>query len=248
VQHLFADCAADPGCHQDFPNLQAEFETVVKRLDQAPAKFQFPGPSGKPQEITLSRGAFVSDLRPLLYQPGIVSQLPLILHHAHENDWKPFASVVLAMHRAVADSVARGMSFSVSCAESVPFITEADVRRETNGTYLGDYDVRVYQRGCQSWPHAQVPKNFLAPVRSNVPSLLISGAEDPATPPWLAQHAAEHLTQSRVVSIPYGTHLTDAACIDRILVQFVNAGAAAGLDVECVNQIRNPPFARLGGR
>jgi len=248
VQHLFADCAADSGCHQDFPNLQAEFETVVSRLDQAPAKFELPGPSGKPQEVTLSRGSFVSGLRPLLYQPGIVSQLPLILHRAYQNDWKPFASVVLAMHSAIADSVARGMAFSVSCAESFPFIGEADVRRETKGTYLGDFDVRSYQKSCRVWPHAVVSKDFLAPVRSNVPSLLIAGAEDPATPSWLAQHAAENLSQSRVVSIPYGTHLTDAACIDRIMVQFVNAGSPAGLDVECVNQIRNPPFARLAGR
>ncbi len=248
VQHLFADCAADPGCHQDFPNLQAEFETIVKRLDQAPAKFQLTDPSGKPQEITLSRGAFVSDLRPLLYQPGIVSQLPYILHCAYENDWKPFASVIIGMHRALADNVARGMAFSVSCAEAFPFISEADVRRETKGTYLGDYDVRSYQKSCEIWPHGVVSKDFLAPVRSNVPSLLIAGAEDPATPSWLAQHAAENLSQSRVVSIPYGTHLTDSACIDRIMVQFVNAGSPAGLDVDCVNQIRNPPFARLKGR
>lgn len=172
----------------------------MKRLDQAPAKFQLTGPSGKSQEVTLSRGSFVSDLRPLLYQPGIVSQLPHILHRAYQNDWKPFASVVLAMHRALADSVARGTAFSVSCAESVPFISEADVRRETEGTYLGDYDVRSYQKSCRVWPHAVVSKDFLAPVRSNVASLLISGAEDPATPPWLAQRAAERLTQSRVVS------------------------------------------------
>lgn len=248
LQHLFADCAADPGCHQDFPNLQAEFETIVKRLDQAPAKFQLTGPSGKPQDISLSRGAFVSDLRPLLYQPGIVSQLPMIFHRAYGNDWKPFASVVLAMHRALADSVARGMAFSVSCAEAFPFISEADVRRETKGTYLGDYDVRSYQRSCRVWPHAVLSKAFLAPVRSDVPALLIAGAEDPATPSWLAQHAAEKLSQSRVVSIPYGTHLTDAACIDRIMVQFVNAASPAGIDGECVNQIRNPPFARLEGR
>ncbi len=190
----------------------------------------------------------MSDLRPLLYQPGVVSQLPYILHRAYEKDWSLFAKIIVATHRAIADGVARGMALSVSCSESLPFIGEADVKRETEGTYLGDFDVRNYQKSCQMWPHANVSKDFLAPVQSGVPALLITGAEDPATPPRLAQHVAETLSQNRVVIIPNGTHLTASACIDKMIVQFVNGGSAAGLDMECVNQIRNPPFRRLEGR
>jgi pimeloyl-ACP methyl ester carboxylesterase len=148
LDHLFADCAADPGCHKDFPNLKAEFETVVKRLEAQPATFQLDHGPFQGQTVTLSRGAFVSGLRPLLYQPGIVSQLPYLLHRAVENDLNPFAAVAMAMRGAVSQAVARGMAYSVSCAESIPFITEADIQRETAGTYLGDFDVRTYQKNC----------------------------------------------------------------------------------------------------
>jgi pimeloyl-ACP methyl ester carboxylesterase len=245
LDHLFANCAADPGCHQDFPNLKAEFETVVERLDAKPATFQLDNGPNKGQTVTLSRGAFVSALRPLLYQPGIVSQLPKIIHRAFENDLNPFATVALAMRRAVNQSVARGMAFSVGCSESVPFISEADIRRETAGTYLGDFDVRTYQKDCGMWPHATVSQDFLKPVRSNVPALLITGAEDPATPPSLAGHAAEGLSQSRIVVIPHGTHLTASECVDNMIVQFVNQGSSAAIDTACASQIRGVPFGKL---
>jgi len=242
LDHLFADCAADPDCHQAFPNLKAEFETVVKHLDAQPATFQLDSGPNKGQTVTVSRGAFVSALRPLLYQPAIVRQLPSIIHRAFENNLNPFATVAILMRRAVNQSVARGMAYSVGCSESIPFISEADIQRETAGTYLGDFDVRIYQRNCSTWPHANVGKEFLEPVRSDVPALLITGAEDPATPPSLAEHATEGLSHNRIVVIPHGTHLTASPCIDKIIVQFINQGSAAGIDTACVDEIRHLPF------
>jgi pimeloyl-ACP methyl ester carboxylesterase len=240
--HLFDDCGADPDCHQAFPNLKAEFETVVKRLDAQPATFQLDSGPNKGQTVTLSRGAFVSALRPLLYQPAIVRQLPSIIHKAFENNLNPFATVAILMRRAVNQSVARGMAYSVGCSESIPFISEADIERETASTYLGDFDVRLYQRNCSVWLHANVGKEFLEPVRSDVPALLITGAEDPATPPSMAEHAAAGLSHSRIVVIPHGTHLTASPCIDKMIAQFINQGSASGIDTACVNAIHHLPF------
>lgn len=246
LERLFANCASDAGCSKSFPNLRTEFETIVKRLDKEPAKFEFKaGGDEKPQSITMGRGPFVTALRALLYQPGVVRQLPYVLHRAYENDWSPYATFVVGTMRAVGDGIARGLSYSVSCAESIPFISEADVKRETGGTYLGDFDVRKYQRKCAAWPHASVSKEFLAPVRSDIPVLLIAGEEDPATPPWLAERAAKELSHARVVKIPNGTHLTSAACTDNLIAEFIRAGSEKQLNDECVSQIRRPAFVTL---
>jgi pimeloyl-ACP methyl ester carboxylesterase len=245
LDHLFANCAADAGCHKDFPDLKTEFETIVKRLNAAPARFDFPhGPAEKAQSITLSRGAFVSNLRAILYQPALVSQLPYILDRAYQNDWSLYTAAAVAMQRAVADDIARGMAFSVICGESVPFISEADIRRETQGTYLGDFDVRIHQRNCQLWQHAP-DASPLAPVHSDVPVLMISGAEDPATPPEWAERAAQTLSHARVVPIPHGTHLTGGACIDKMIAQFIQAASGDTIDTGCVSKIERPPFLTL---
>lgn len=240
LEHLFADCAADAVCRKDFPDLKADFETVVKRLGAKPATYEYSS-----QDVTLTRGAFVSDLRPMLYQPLIVSRLPYILHRAFENDFAPFTAGAVLMRRATNQSVARGLAFSVGCSESVPLTSESDIERETAGTYLGDYDVRTYQKNCQAWPHADVSKDFLKPVRSDVPVLLIAGAGDPATPPSWAEHAAETLPNGRVVTIPNGTHLTGAQCIDTLILSFVSRASAKGIDASCVKEVHNPPFMTL---
>jgi pimeloyl-ACP methyl ester carboxylesterase len=184
-------------------------------------------------------------LRPLLYQPSIVSQLPYVFDRVYQGDWSSYAAFALLIGRGLELEIARGMAFSVVCQESLPFLSEQDIQRETAGTYLGDYDVRIYQRRCGVWPKARAAADFVSPVRSAVPTLLISGEEDPATPTAMARHAAERLQNSLVVGIPYGTHATSAACIDRIIVQFISVASTSGLDTECVKQIRNPPFLTL---
>lgn len=79
-------------------------------------------------------------------------------------------------------------------------------------------------------------------------------AEKPATDPVFG-FAGDNLIDSAtgggshgrmwVVIIPKGTHLTASACIDNMIVQFVNQASASDLDTACVNQIRHLPFLRL---
>jgi hypothetical protein len=73
--------------------------------------------------------------------------------------------------------------------------------------------------------------------------LLISGVLDPATPPEMAQQAAHDLANSRLIAIKEGTHGTGSPCINRLVSEFVEQGAAAGLDASCADQIHLPPFA-----
>lgn len=242
LEKLFADCAADAACQKAYPNLKSEFETVVKRLDAEPVTLQFETGSGKAQPVTITRGSFISRLRALLYQPAFVSALPYLIHRAFDSDLNPYAKAVFAMRSAVGQAIARGMAYSVGCAESVPYITESDIKQETGGTWLGDYDVRLYQKACEVWPQAKVSKDFLEPVHSDIPSLMITGAEDPATPPSEAEQAAVGLKNNRIVAIPHGTHLTASPCIDKLVVQFVNAGSSAGLDTTCAADIHHVPF------
>ena len=246
LDHLFADCAADAGCHQSFPSLKSDFDATAERLEREPAKLDLPnGTTKAPQTVAITRRAFISDLRPLLYQPVIVSQLPLILERAYQGDWKPYASVVIAMHRAIAGDIDRGMSFSVLCSEMVPVMPDYMVRREIGRTYLGDRDYQLYRKNCDIWPHAAVRADMTLPVRSDVPVLLIAGEEDPATPASFARHAAETLSHSRVVAIPNGTHLSGGACLDDMMVHFVTTASTDGIDESCIAKIHNPPFATL---
>lgn len=240
VDGIIARCAADEGCHAAYPNLHQELQAIVDRLAKSPAEFKV-----RDQAVRLSREMFVSKLRSLLYFPPVVSAFPLIVDHAYNNDWSPYAQAVLGLASVLEGEVARGASFSVICAEDVPALTEEAIRRETAGTYLGDSQVRRFQEYCKAWgPAGSVPKDFYAAVHSKLPVLLISGALDPGTPPQVAAQVARDLENSRLVVVKEGTHGTGSPCTDGLLAQFVKQGSAAGLDTSCTDQIHLPAFVK----
>jgi pimeloyl-ACP methyl ester carboxylesterase len=242
VDQLIERCAADAACHKDFPDLKKEFQALVDQLDKSPAHFEAKNAAGEMQAVTLSRGEFVGALRPLLYIPELVSEFPYIIHRASQGDWSTYAAAVMIVRIAIDKQVLRGMSLSVICAEDIPGLTEATIRHETKGTYLGDFQVRLYQHACGEWVRGAIPKDFYAPIRSVVPALLISGALDPATPPEASAEAARDLSNGRVVVVKDGTHGTGSPCIDGLIAEFVAQGSAAGLDASCVDQIHLAPF------
>jgi pimeloyl-ACP methyl ester carboxylesterase len=90
-----------------------------------------------------------------------------------------------------------------------------------------------------------MPAAFRQPVRSAVPTLLISGYADPATPLENAEAAARHLPNSRHVVVRYGSHSFTGmrGCIDKIMVGFLRALAPRTLDSSCAAGIRRPAWA-----
>jgi pimeloyl-ACP methyl ester carboxylesterase len=241
---LIADCTADTTCHGKFPHFKREFAAVLARLGKGPISIQLTEPATrKPQRVSLTRGAFVERVRLMLYIADLASTLPFLIHKAYQQDYVPFGMVAVALSRILGNSIATGEYFSVTCAEDIPFIADAEIARETAGTFLGDYRVRTHKRACREWPRGDVPRHFTAPVRSDVPVLMISGARDPATPAQFGAAAAHHLPNSHQVIIPYGAHFAGSACVAAIVAEFISKGSARGVATSCVDQIRWPPFA-----
>jgi pimeloyl-ACP methyl ester carboxylesterase len=243
IDHLIGDCAADTACRAAFPNLRAEFTSVLDRLAKSPASIKLINPLTQTvQSVSLGRGVFAERLRMMLYGRDPASLVPLLIHRAYQGDFKPFVMAALPQARAIYQSLSLGMYFSVTCSESVPFITEEDVRRETDGTFLGDYRVRVHQRACREWPRAAVPRQFTSAVKSDASVLLLSGEVDPASPHWLGSEVARHLPNSLQASIPYEGHSYFSACISDITAEFISKGSTRGLNTSCLQSVRRPPF------
>jgi pimeloyl-ACP methyl ester carboxylesterase len=134
------------------------------------------------------------------------------------------------------------MQLSVTCAEDIPFITEEEIKRNTAGTFYGDYRVRTVIRACERWPRGNVAANFSEPVKSNAPVLMITGDLDPVSPPWLAAGAARLMPNSRQITITNTGHYFRFDCVDDLFAEFVSRASAKSLDDSCVKQIERPPF------
>src|SRR5262249_44414150 len=195
------------------------------------AKFERVNPfTRQPQPVTLARPVFGELVRMMLYQPEFSRWLPLLLHQAAAGEFSMFATVAFQSFRGIEDQIARGMYFSVVCGEDAPFITDAEVARETAGSFYGDYRFQAYRKACEFWPRANVPASMATPVKSDKPVLLISGEADPVAPPWLAAEAARHLPNSRHITIPHTGHSFSFPCVDKLIAEFVTKGSAQELD------------------
>lgn len=150
-------------------------------------------------------------------------------------------------HAMYVPAEANGLNLSVTCAEDIPFITEQAVVRDSSGTFEGDARVRAQQRACRIWHVAPVSVDFIKPVRSNAPILMISGSDDPATPPSYGRAALAYLPHARQMLVPGASHDSDyPPCVDATIVAFIRARSPAGLKFgRCIAAYHRPSFATL---
>jgi pimeloyl-ACP methyl ester carboxylesterase len=245
MDRLFADCAADQACHTAYPNLVGEFKQVLSLFDKGPVEVTANNVyTGQIQQVTVARDAFVDGIRQLLYVPATSSALPALIHLAAKGDLGPFVATAFQVVLQIDSRIARGMQFSVLCGEDIPFITENDIKQTSANSFYGDARVRPTIKACAEWPKANVPATFLTPVKSDAPVLLVSGALDPVTPPWLARTVVERLSHGRLIVIPNATH-NSYECVENLIADFIDKGTPDGLDASCVEQIKRPPFTIL---
>jgi pimeloyl-ACP methyl ester carboxylesterase len=138
--------------------------------------------------------------------------------------------------------VSLGMYLSVTCSESVPLISEHEIIRETQGTFLGEYRTRRHQQACSGWPRGEVSPEYYQPAKSEVPVLMLSGEIDPATPPEYGKGASQFLLNSRQIVLRRTPHDYQFDCATQLAAEFIAKGSARDLNTSCAEGIRRPRF------
>ena len=117
----------------------------------------------------------------------------MIGHAAASGNFSAFAEAYWSRDVNMGRAIAFGTHLSVFCAEDVPFPTDADVDQVTAGTFLGRYLFDEYRNACRAWPRGRIAADARTPVMAPAPTLLVSGAFDPVTPPSFAERVAQRL-------------------------------------------------------
>jgi pimeloyl-ACP methyl ester carboxylesterase len=239
-------CAADRDCRTRFGDPAADYHAVraALRLNTVPISVRDPS-TGEDRSFEFGADHLASVLRLLSYTSEYAALLPLVLHAAAANeDYAPLAAQYLLVERAYAQSIAVGMHNSVVCSEDVPLFGDQPIdRARLAATYLGIRQLDGLQSVCRLWPRGPVDADLHAPLTSGVPALLLSGSDDPVTPPAGAHEAARAFTHHlEVVLEGFGHGQLTAPCVDRIMAQFVARASVEALDVSCVRTARPLPF------
>jgi pimeloyl-ACP methyl ester carboxylesterase len=164
------------------------------------------------------------------------------VHQAAQGDFVPFAQMAATFGHYIVDQLDVGMQLSVICAEDASRIAERDIEEASAGSFLGPRRPREVLKACALWPKRPLPADFLTPLRADVPVLIVSGTNDPVTPPRFGEQAARGLPRARHVVVAEGSHVDGAECLDALVTAFIAAGSADALDASCVAAIKRPPF------
>ena len=239
LELFFGRCEADDACNAAYPGLRSEFDSLLNQLDDSPVDITLPHPiTGEPLELTVTQAMLTNIIFNSLYSPDLVAMLPLAIHQAYEaGNYAPLVTQAYLLNAGIYD----GMFYAVACTEDAPLLTKAQDSEESDGIFA--FGPQNFVEVCQAWPQGQPPEVVSAPVASELPVLILSGAADPITPPRHAEELAESLPNSlHLIFVGMGHGNGGSQCGARIMDEFIESGSTQGLDTACVEQVEPPPF------
>lgn len=241
---LVADCKADPACAKAFPDVAGDLDRALARIGDGEITVAIEHPrTGAIERLTVDRDAVVGGLRGILYVPQQSVLLPLLIHQAANGDFGPLLGQTAVFGDAMSDSMSTGLMLSILCAEDLPRIDPKAQWARDRATFLGPTVYELFAQACARWPHAPLPQTAGEPVHSDAPTVLLSGAIDPVTPPRWAELAAETLPNSIHVIVPntgHGTMTID--CIPDQIARFIASADPSAFDSSCVEDVERPYF------
>ena len=244
LNKLFEMCASDDRCNNEYPDLRAQLETVLDRLDRGPVQVDVQHPMiGRPHSFLITRGNFAFGIRTHMMNAFAFVRLPQLISEANKGEFASWAQFLPQVPEIYASQMYGGMTMSIIAAEDVTRVTESAMKAEADATLIGDTIARGFLELTDFWPSGDVPEDLFTPLLTEVPVLLVSGALDPATPPEGAEAMLTGLPNGRHIVFPGGAHsAANFDGLDQIMTEFISEGSAGSLDLTAVDNNRPPAF------
>lgn len=221
---IFARCKTDSECAERFAGIEEQFAELARRLAAAPVSVEIMNPSsGEPLAFELTEVQFQAVVRLMSYSATTAALLPLVIEEAYTGNYGPLAGQAQIVVESVAESLSFAMHNSVVCAEDVPYFPAAPA--PATDAYLGTSIVDGLKAICELWPAGVLDEDFKTAVKSDRPVLVLSGENDPVTPPAYGEQAIAAGLDNAVhlVARGQGHGLAAVGCVPRLLRDFLAA-------------------------
>ena len=241
---LFAMCAADAACDETYPDLRGQLNAVLTRLEAEPIEADAShAMTGAPFRLSITKGAFAFGIRSQMMNAFAFARLPRLIAEANDGDFSNWSSFLSRIPAVYATQLYGGMTLSIIASEDAVRLTEEAIKSDAEGTIIGDALARSFSEIAEFWPIGDAPEELFAPLISDIPILMVSGALDPATPPEGADAMLPGLNNGQHILFRGGSHsAANFDGLDEIMAEFIAEGSAADLDLSAVESNAPPPF------
>lgn len=215
---LFAACHDDLLCNTIYPNLQSRYESLFERLERQPVTLTIHN-----TPFVLDGDALMTGLLQLIADRGVFALLPSIIADIDRGDYE----LAERLAEAILNTQSlNGMALSTICTEEAPFIDWVQIedklahvpRPYRPASLISDYEL------CQLWlPDITSNLQNKQAVVSDIPTLLLVGEYDSATPPQYTYRTAETLANGYVYEFARVGHvvITNQVCPMAIALTFL---------------------------
>jgi pimeloyl-ACP methyl ester carboxylesterase len=229
-------CRATSECAAKFPDPVGDLARARRAIESAHAA----------GSTTVAPGLFGELVRMQLYSPQRVAPMFRGLAEAATGNfsfWEERARGLASFWSP--EAISLGTFLSVTCADFTPRVDLSRARRRGRDTFAGSYRADQQAAACAEWRVPPTPESFASPVRSRVPTLLLSGDLDPVTPPAWGELARRTLPNARHVIFRNNGHGLGpaAACGVAMMSAFIQSASAAMVDAGCAEEVVLPPLA-----
>jgi len=240
LQNVFRLCADESACAAAFPQLQEHYQELLARHATPQMSVLRDPADGSQREWLLGTAQIEGSLLQMLYSREATRLIPLFIEELYEGNPQ-----VLSWAEGSQVDLNVAQHYSVLCNEDLPLVsTQALAAAATDPQLLG-YELLVKPRveGCRNWPRRVLPDDFFAPLVSDTPVLIFSGAQDPVTPPHWGDTVAATLGNVRhVVAAGVGHGVFAYGCSVRLISSLVDTASLQGLDASCMESLAVRPF------
>lgn len=229
---FFAACAADAACSAKYPALHADYTAAVAQLNDQPITTTWTDEkTNKSAPVVVDGGELTSLISEMLYGNDEVTRfIPRLIEEVKAGKTTVLNVVLNALGPIPGAGINVGAYFSTVCSEEVPFndreraaAAARSLDPELQELFAGD--VRQHFDVCPQWPTKPANPLETQPVASDLPALVLSSANDPATPPAYGELVAGTLSHGFLIAFPGMGHsilANGGACGLDTIFAFVN--------------------------
>jgi pimeloyl-ACP methyl ester carboxylesterase len=240
-ERAFGACRQQPSCRKAFPKLEQDFYAALTALAKSPLAVSIARPDGGTDTAWLDGDGLLARLREGLKSREGLARIPLLVHEVRAGDRLRAAREILGEGSPPEFLADRALRQLILCHDNYgpAFRRTLDsVNRRVRPPFR-----RTGDRECEEWLPRLAGAELRPPVRSDIPTLILSGHFDDRTPTEQARRIASTLGRAWLVELPDKGHdPLPGACHSAIVNKFFEDPTRRP-DTSCLAAIPPIPFA-----
>jgi pimeloyl-ACP methyl ester carboxylesterase len=250
---LFQACAGDSACSTAYPDLDQAFYAVLAKLREAPVSVTVQDEAGASYAVTIDDQMFVSYVREGMFIGDGFTTMPAGIYAAYNGDFTPVGEAWLGylsgrhgLTGPGSGAWSLGAYYTMMCTHHGSF-TDMKRARAVYDELEGDpsvYDWAVTYiltdtlAACADWNVTPPAPNIWAQkVASDRPVLMLVGAFDSDSAPFLSEAYEDAFANGHYYELPYGHALLFSPCGLDMMARFL-ADPRQAPDSRCINEMK----------